>query len=66
VIHTSEQIRAELDSHPFDDGRRDIRVTVRKGESAWNPASTHSLIPGPAIVTYREHGDGGFDAIVDR
>lgn len=58
---------ANLEWSPLGDtGWRQATVTLGRGDSAPNPASTKSDIFGPAVVTYREAPDGGFDVIVNR
>ena len=39
-------------------------VTLKAGDTAWNPASTKHVIHGPARVRYTIHPDGGVDATI--
>jgi hypothetical protein len=41
-----------------------FRVSLAKGESAWNPASTKNLVYGPADLVYRQYADGGVELSV--
>jgi hypothetical protein len=43
---------------------RSFSVTLRQGDSAWNPASMARALWGPAVVTYTQHDDGGITATV--
>lgn len=60
---SSAAILAELDDR---DSRNlasfGVTVTLDDGDSAWNPASTSSLIYGPCKVLYVRHPDGGITA----
>jgi hypothetical protein len=40
-------------------------VTLAEGETAWNPASTRSVLVGPAVITYERAPDGGVTARVE-
>lgn len=45
---------------------RTYTVSLSREETAWNPASTKTVINGPAIVTYTEYQDGGIVCNVER
>ena len=38
-----------------------VTLQLTQGQAAWNPASTTSLIYGPALLVYTFHADGGVD-----
>lgn len=60
-----EAVRSALDAHKEQSGVRRITLYLTKGDSAWNPANTKTLIDGPATVSYEEFPDGAINAYIN-
>jgi hypothetical protein len=60
---SADTLLAELaEREKRDLAAQGVTVTLGEGDTAWNPASTSSLILGPCRVTYVQHADGGVTA----
>lgn len=40
-------------------------VTLKRGDTAWHPASTKKVLAGVGSVSYRVHPDGAVDAHIE-
>ena len=49
---------------PLGEGWYKAEVSLKEGDSAWNPASTKRELYGPATVLYRKAPDGGITVLV--
>lgn len=55
----------DLEWKDWSNGWQIAKLTLPRGESADNPASTKRLIYGPAEVTYRKGPEGGISVLVE-
>lgn len=63
--YTAEDVAERL-AHPLAQrqGFATTTIDLRRGETAWNPASTKGRIHAPARVIYEQFADGGVNVRV--
>jgi hypothetical protein len=74
VDTSAEEVQAQLDRAEEVARRLDPRLVNTQGlvvraqvvlmplDTAWNPASTRTVLHGPGVVTYTRYPDGGVTA----
>lgn len=59
--YTAEQIIGEL-AEEGNEFPRTVTIRLAPKATAWNPASTKTVISGPKTIIYTEYADGGIEA----